>query len=70
MQVGEQIRAAREAKGMTQLQLAQTVGCAFETVSRWETGVIPISKRSLIAVQAVLGMVPAKSKPAKARKSK
>jgi len=56
MQIGEQIRAAREAKGMDQAQLAEAVGAARETVSRWETGVLPISQRSLIAVRSVLGM--------------
>lgn len=69
MQVGEQIRAAREAKGMTQPELAEAVGAARETVSRWETGAMPISRRSLMALQAVLGMVPAKSKAGKPRKS-
>lgn len=69
MQVGQQIRAAREAKGMDQTELAEAVGAARETVSRWETGAMPISRRSLIALRAVLDMVPAKSKAGKSRKS-
>lgn len=56
MHVGKQIRAAREAKGLTQAELGAAVGAAHETVCRWEKGVVGISKRSLMAVQAVLGM--------------
>jgi len=69
MQIGEQIRAAREAKGMDQGQLAEAVGAARETVSRWETGARTISRRSLIAVRAVLDMVAGTAKVRKARKS-
>lgn len=36
--VGARIRRAREAKGWTQTQLAQTMGVADAQVSRWETG--------------------------------
>jgi transcriptional regulator with XRE-family HTH domain len=69
MQIGEAIRAAREAKGMDQGQLAEAVGAARETVSRWETGALRISRRSLLAVQGVLGMVQAKRDQRKPRKS-
>lgn len=69
MHVGKQIRAAREAKGLTQAELGAAVGAAHETVCRWEKGVVGISKRSLMAVQAVLGMVEAKSKPRVRRNS-
>lgn len=37
--LGDRIRAAREAKGWTQAELAQKVGVARETVGNWETGV-------------------------------
>lgn len=35
---GEQIRAAREARGWTQYQLAKMLGVADRTVGSWERG--------------------------------
>ncbi|MBL7496963.1 helix-turn-helix transcriptional regulator [Frankia sp. CNm7] len=37
---GAVVRRARKARGLTQGQLGDLVGCAASTVSRWETGVI------------------------------
>lgn len=36
----EEIREARTALGLTQSQLAELVGCAAESLSRWENGAI------------------------------
>lgn len=36
---GEQLKRAREAKGMTQQTLAEKVYVTRQTVSRWESGV-------------------------------
>lgn len=36
--LGDEIRQAREALGLTQAQLAERVGVARETVGNWETG--------------------------------
>lgn len=55
--IGEAIRNAREAKGWTQVRLAEQVGAAPETICRWEMGHLSISRRSLIAVEALLGRV-------------
>jgi transcriptional regulator with XRE-family HTH domain len=38
--VGEKLRAARQAAGMTQAQLAEAIGCKQKDVSRWEAGLI------------------------------
>ena len=38
MTIGERIREARTAKGLTQEQLAEKLAVSGRTVSRWETG--------------------------------
>jgi transcriptional regulator with XRE-family HTH domain len=53
--IGAAIRAAREAKGLGQLELAQAVGAARETVCRWELGRLNVGPRSIMALETVLG---------------
>lgn len=36
--MGEKLRAARKAAGLTQAQLAEKVGCNQHHISRWEGG--------------------------------
>lgn len=36
--MGEKLKAARKAAGMTQAQLAAALGCTQKDVSRWEAG--------------------------------
>lgn len=38
MTVGERIRAARRAKGMTQKELAEKMGTSYVVISQWENG--------------------------------
>jgi transcriptional regulator with XRE-family HTH domain len=38
MGIGENIRRAREAAGLTQRQLAKRVGVTFQSVNQWESG--------------------------------
>lgn len=38
--MGEKLRAARKAAGLTQAQLAEAIGCKQKDVSRWEAGLI------------------------------
>lgn len=44
------IKAARLKLGMTQPQLASALGVSWESVSRWETGRVPIDRRTALAV--------------------
>lgn len=36
---GESIRAGRKARGMTQYELADGLGCRQQTISEWEKGI-------------------------------
>ena len=36
--MGEKLKAARKAAGMTQQQLADALGCRAKDISRWESG--------------------------------
>lgn len=54
--VGENIRFARDEKGMTQRALAVAVdGMESMSVSRWERGVVMPSTASLLRLAEVLG---------------
>lgn len=45
----------REAKGLTQKQLAERLGCDVMTVSRWELHKVAISTDTLAALAEALG---------------
>jgi transcriptional regulator with XRE-family HTH domain len=54
--MGERIRAAREAKGWTQEQLAKIVGCTRPSITTWESdGVDAISHAYLTKLAGALG---------------
>lgn len=36
--MGEKLKQARQAAGLTQVQLAERIGCLQKDVSRWEAG--------------------------------
>ncbi|MBQ3157549.1 MAG: helix-turn-helix transcriptional regulator [Clostridia bacterium] len=38
MKIGENIRALRQRKGLTQEQVAQQLGVTYQAVSKWEHG--------------------------------
>lgn len=54
--VGERVRAARLQRGWSQEQLAEALGVTPETVSRYETGSLPLSLSGLHRVADVLGV--------------
>ena len=41
--MGEKLKAARKAAGLTQKQLAEKVGCRQVDISRWEAGREPVA---------------------------
>lgn len=45
---GSRVRAAREALGLTQGDLAKRMGATYATVSQWETGVTKQVKADLL----------------------
>jgi transcriptional regulator with XRE-family HTH domain len=61
---GEDIRRERENLGLTQGQLAELLGVALNTVSRWETGQRTPHPLVLKAIQTVFAEV----REAKAKK--
>jgi transcriptional regulator with XRE-family HTH domain len=55
MSLGANIRAAREAQGLSSTDLAEAVHTSVAAVSRWEHGVQSPSVESLARVAAALG---------------
>ena len=52
-----QLRAARRAKGLTQAELAQRVGCQQSAVSMMESGrTTALARETLVQIAAVLGV--------------
>lgn len=54
--LGQAIRAARDARGWTQTQLADAVGVKQTAVSQWETGGRTMDVPTLRAVERALGV--------------
>ena len=55
MELGRLICSRRKARGLTQEQLAEAVGVARQTVSKWETGETVPDAESLGKLASVLG---------------
>jgi transcriptional regulator with XRE-family HTH domain len=53
--IGDNIKQAREARKWRQRDLAEAMGVADLTVSRWERGVSPPSIRRLHSIAEALG---------------
>jgi transcriptional regulator with XRE-family HTH domain len=53
--IGENIKAARLAAGMTQKELAEKIGVPYQSVQRWEKGAFKPSLDNLIKLAAALG---------------
>lgn len=52
--MGEKLRAARKAAGLTQVELAEKVGCMQKDISRWENG-RPMTAETLKKLANALG---------------
>jgi len=66
---GEELKALRKARNMTQSQVAAGIGVTQPAVAGWETGRYTIDKRSEMALRQVL-QAPATTAPKRARKLK
>ncbi len=53
--LGQKIRIAREASGITQEELAKEIGVEPPTVSRWETGAFRPRPETIQKLAAILG---------------
>jgi transcriptional regulator with XRE-family HTH domain len=61
------IRATRRALGLSQAGLADKLGLNQATISRFETGNLPIDERTKLAIEAIAARAPKPSrKPADA----
>lgn len=56
MYSGDDIREARQAKRMTQADLAAQIGVSHRTVARWERGEATLRPQHLAAAERVLGI--------------
>ncbi len=54
--IGENIRAARLAAGLTQKELAAKVGIPYQTLQRWEYGTFSPNMDNLIKLASALGI--------------
>jgi transcriptional regulator with XRE-family HTH domain len=54
--LGEQVRQARRSAGLTQLELARTLQIALSKLSRYESGLDPISPSRLLLTRFILGL--------------
>ena len=54
--LGERIRAARQAAGLSQEKLAERLGLTRQAVTKWETGQSAPSTENLLRLAEVLGV--------------
>lgn len=52
----EELRRLRKSAGLTQDELAGLLDCTKQTISLWERGVVPILRRTDLAVRKALGV--------------
>ena len=59
MEIGQKIRAARMAKGMTQTELGEILGVQTSAVAKYENGrIVNIKRSTLKKISDVLGIPP------------
>ena len=56
--IGDRIKAARLAKGMSGDDLARAIGASRQTVSNWERGVYTPSRDNIFALSKALDIAP------------
>lgn len=58
MELGANIRKLRQAKGLTQVQMAEALGVVQQLITRYEQGVAYPSIQKLIEIGNILGVTP------------
>ncbi len=58
MELGANIRKLRQAKGLTQVQMAEALGVVQQLITRYEQGVAYPSIQKLIEIGKILGVTP------------
>ena len=53
--MGEKLKQARQAAGLTQAQLAERIGCLQKDISRWEAGIHEPGALTLKKMATALG---------------
>lgn len=53
--MGEKLRSARKAAGMTQVQLADALGCHQKDIARWEAAAVEPGVMTVKAMARILG---------------
>ena len=55
---GEEVRAARQKLGLTQVEFAERVGVARNTVVRWEAGMLTVGSTAAILIRLLAQQAP------------
>ena len=58
MTAGKNIKAAREAAGISQTELAERVGTTRQQIGKYETGEQDMTLKRLVQIAAALGIEP------------
>ena len=58
IQVGENIRAARKAKGLTQKEVAEKLNITYQQYARYEVGIYELGYQQIKLVCDILDMSP------------
>ena len=61
--IGEHLRKKRVDMGLTNVQVAHSLGVCYQTVERWEHGRYPMKPKHRAKVVAFLGYDPDTEKP-------
>jgi len=57
--IGQRIRAAREAAGLSRVKLARPLGCDPDTLANWEAGRTAPTTTDLVALATALSVTAA-----------
>ena len=58
MTAGKNIKAAREAAGISQTELAERIGTTRQQIGKYETGEQDMTLKRLVQIAAALGIEP------------